>query len=164
MKRQETREIQVEIYDSVSDLPIADQELMERAVSISKQAYAPYSKFYVGAALQLESGQVVTGANQENVAYPSGICAERTAFYYAGTHFPNDRILTVAVTASSNDFKVNYPVSPCGACRQAMFEYEAKQEEPIRVIMMGETGEVRIMKAIADLLPFTFNETALKKD
>ncbi|MBL4703603.1 MAG: cytidine deaminase [Flavobacteriales bacterium] len=164
MKRQETRQIEVEIYSSIADLEASDRALMERAIKISKQAYAPYSRFLVGAALVLESGEVVLGTNQENVAYPSGICAERTAFYYAGTHFPHDRIMAVAVTASSKDFKVDYPVSPCGSCRQAMYEYEAKQNEPIRVIMMGESGEVRIMNAIADLLPFTFNETGLKKD
>jgi cytidine deaminase len=163
MKRQETRKIEIEIYDSIADLKTSDRELMEQAVKISKQAYAPYSKFMVGAAIALENGEIVLGTNQENVAYPSGICAERTAFYYAGTHYPNEKIISVAVTASTSEFKVDYPVSPCGSCRQAMYEYESKQDQPIRVIMMGESGEVRVMHAIADLLPFTFNETGLKK-
>ncbi len=164
MKKREIKTIETEIYDSLEDLNQADRELMEQAVNIAKQAYAPYSGFYVGAAVQLENGEVVLGTNQENVAYPSGTCAERTAFYYAGTHFPNVRITKVAITARSNDFEVDYPVSPCGSCRQSMFEYENKQNAPIRVITMGESGKIRVAMSIADLLPFTFNEEGLKKD
>lgn len=164
MKRQESYTIHTEIYDSIDDLDAGDKLLLEKAIEISDQAYAPYSGFMVGAALELENGEIILGTNQENVAYPSGTCAERTAFYYAGTHYPDVNIKRVAVTARSNDFDVDYPVSPCGSCRQSMFEYESKQESPIRVISMGETGAVRIAMSIGDLLPFTFNEKGLKKD
>jgi len=164
MKKEITYQLKVDTYPGIDELDNEDQSLLRKAIEISKQAYAPYSGFYVGAALELDNGEIITGTNQENVAYPSGICAERTAFYYAGTHFPAQKIKRVAVSAHSKNFRVNYPVSPCGACRQAMHEYESKQETPIRVIMMGESGEIRVMHSIADLLPFTFNEKGLKKD
>ena len=164
MKKKQLLNIEVDIYNDVKHLGEADRALLLRAIDISATAYAPYSNFHVGAALELSNGVIITGSNQENVAFPSGICAERTAFYYAGANYPNEKILKVAVTARSKHFNVNYPVSPCGACRQAMYEYENKQESSIKVIMMGESGEVRVMHAIADLLPFTFNETSLKKE
>lgn len=159
-----SKEIVSEIYSSIDELPEADRKVLEMAIHVAPEAYAVYSNFHVGAAVELEDGEILCGTNQENVAYPSGICAERTAFYYAGSRYPNKKILRVGITAHSKNFKVDYPVSPCGACRQAMSEYENKQGRPIRVIMMGEEGEIRVMESVSDLLPFVFNEPGLKKD
>lgn len=162
--RKVSKTVESEVYDSIDELPEADRKVLKMAIRVAPEAYAVYSGFYVGAAVELENGEIICGTNQENVAYPSGTCAERTAFYYAGSRYPGVRILRVAITALSKDFKVDYPVSPCGACRQAMAEYENKQEEMIRVIMMGEEGEIRVMESVSDLLPFVFNEAGLKKD
>lgn len=162
--RKVVQEITSEIYTSIDKLPEADRRVLDMAIHVAPEAYAVYSNFHVGAALELEDGEIICGTNQENVAYPSGTCAERTAFYYAGSRYPEKKILRVAITAFSKNFKVNYPISPCGACRQAMAEYENKQHQAIRVIMMGEEGEIRVMDSVSDLLPFVFNEASLKKD
>lgn len=163
MKKEDTYQLKFDTYSSSDELDQEDRDLLLKALEVSEQAYAPYSGFEVGAAVLLENGEVITGTNQENVAFPSGICAERTAFYYVGTHYSSHKIKSVAVTAKSKNFEVNYPVSPCGSCRQAMYEYESNQGTPIKVIMMGESGEVRIVHSVADLLPFTFHEKGLKK-
>ena len=163
MKRIEHK-IEALLFESMSELETSDKELLEEAIKISKTAYAPYSRFHVGAALRLDDGQIVLGNNQENVAYPSGTCAERTAFYYAGANYPNKKIKTVAIHAFAKDFKVQSPISPCGSCRQAMVEYENNQENRIKVILMGAEGDIMIIESVADLLPFLFNEVGLKKD
>lgn len=150
-------------FDSVDELELEDRELMEKAHEAAKYAYAPYSEFYVGAALLLENGKVVTGNNQENVAYPSGLCAERVAIFNAGARYSGVPIKKIAVTASSPRFKVDYPVSPCGACRQVMSEYEMKQETAIQVFLMGETGKVQMVESVQSLLPLLFYENGLKK-
>ena len=127
MKNNQVLHINVDVYEDLNFLEDSDRSLLLKAIEISESAYAPYSNFLVGAALELSCGEIITGSNQENVAFPSGICAERTAFYYAGANYPNSKIVKVAVTAHSKQFDVNYPVSPCGACRQVMYEYESKQ-------------------------------------
>ncbi|MGO3706527.1 MAG: cytidine deaminase [Mesonia hippocampi] len=151
------------VYAHVGELEQAEQTLMQKAAEARDKAYAPYSKFHVGAAILLSSGAIVTGSNQENAAYPSGLCAERTAIYYAGANFPNDTIAKIAITVKSETTPVNSPASPCGACRQAIAEYEFKQKQPIEIIFMGETGEVYKVKSLTALLPFTFNSSYLKK-
>jgi cytidine deaminase len=150
-------------YNSDEELGKDEQELLKKAKEASKSAYAPYSNFYVGAALLLENGVVVTGNNQENVAYPSGLCAERVAIYAAGAQYPNVAIKTIAITCNSKKFHVNEPLSPCGACRQAMSEYEMRHKNKIRTILAGETGKILVMDSIADLLPFMFKAEELKK-
>ncbi|MBC7861760.1 MAG: cytidine deaminase, partial [Bacteroidia bacterium] len=125
-------------------------------------AYAPYSKFYVGAALLLENGEVVTGSNQENAAYPSGLCAERVAIYYAGARFPGVTIKTLVISCKATGIKLNQPVSPCGACRQAIAEYETRQKEKIRIIMSGEVGPLLASEGIENLLPLMFKGEFLK--
>lgn len=150
-------------YDSEAELPKGEQELLQKAREASDLAYAPYSNFHVGAALLLENGVIVSGNNQENVAYPSGLCAERVAIYAAGAQYPNVAIKTIAITCKSKAFKVSEPLSPCGACRQAMSEYEMRHNQVIRVILAGETGKIRVMDSIADLLPFMFKAEELKK-
>ncbi len=150
-------------YESAKELDVKEQELLQKAREASEQAYAPYSNFYVGAALLLENGVIVSGNNQENVAYPSGLCAERVAIYAAGAQYPNVAIKTIAITCRSKQFEVNEPLSPCGACRQAMSEYEMRHNQHIRTILAGEKGKVMVMDSIADLLPFMFKAEGLKK-
>jgi cytidine deaminase len=150
-------QINYQNYPSVLDLPQIEQDLILAAQKATFGAYAPYSNFNVGAAMLLANGQIVTGSNQENAAFPSGSCAERSAIFWIGGNFPNIPILTIAVTSrpsNSNTFK---GVSPCGACRQAMLEYETKQKSPIRFLMLDAQDQVVALHAIADLLPFKFD-------
>ena len=154
--------IAIEVYKSVKDLSKEDAELLGAAKQAVKNAYAPYSEFNVGAALRLANGQIHIGNNQENAAYPSGLCAERVAIFHAGAIYPNVRIDTIAVTCKTKKVKINVPLSPCGACRQAISEYENKYNKPIRMIMQGETGEIYITKSMEDLLPMTFSKKYLK--
>lgn len=150
-----------EVYDSVEELPQAIQHLMKKAVVARDKAYAPYSQFKVGAALALNNNEVVTGSNQENASYPSGLCAERTAIYYAGASFPEATIQNIAISAKSMKHKVEAPVPPCGACRQALVEYEVKQNAEIAIYFMGESGQVMKANSIKDLLPLIFDNSAL---
>ncbi|PKD16461.1 cytidine deaminase [Salegentibacter salinarum] len=150
-----------EVYDSVEELPQAIQDLMKTAVEARDKAYAPYSQFKVGAALALNNNEVVTGSNQENASYPSGLCAERTAIYYAGATFPEAQIKDIAISAKSMKHMVEAPVPPCGACRQALVEYEVKQKADIAVYFMGETGKVMKANSIKDLLPLIFENSVL---
>lgn len=135
---------------------------MEAAEEAREKAYAPYSNFRVGAALLLDNGEIITGNNQENVAYPSGLCAERVAIFFAGSQFPNTKILQLAVTARSEKKTLNEPIPPCGACRQSIAEYEIKQNHPIEIFFMGETGEVYKTDSIKVLLPLLFDNNSLK--
>lgn len=149
-------------FDNENELNSSEQDLLQKARNAGGLAYAPYSNFNVGAALLLENGVIVTGNNQENVAYPSGLCAERVAMYYAGAQYPDVAIKTIAITCKSKTFHVGEPLSPCGGCRQAMSEYEMRHKSNIRVILMGETGKIRVVDSIADLLPFMFKAEELK--
>jgi|TARA_R100000789_G_scaffold1433_1_gene4573 cytidine deaminase len=150
-----------EVYDAVEELPETIQDLMKEAVLARDNAYAPYSQFKVGAALVLDNQEVVTGSNQENASYPSGLCAERTAIYYAGARYPESQIENIAISAKSMKHKVDAPVPPCGACRQALVEYEVKQKAEIAVYFMGESGKVMKANSIKDLLPLIFDNSAL---
>lgn len=149
------------VYDSTSELPNDIQDLMEKAVSIRKKAYAPYSKFRVGTALLLDNGKIVLGSNQENAAYPSGLCAERVAIYQAGAIYPEAKIIKMAITAASDTNKTKAPIPPCGACRQSIAEYEIKQETPIEIYFMGEFGEIFKSTSLKNLLPFMFDKKFL---
>jgi len=137
------------------------QDLMASAVEAREKAYSPYSNFKVGAAILLDNDKIVSGSNQENASYPSGLCAERTAVYYAGATYPNARMLKIAITARSLQQKISSPVPPCGACRQALVEYEVKQNEPIELYFMGETGEVMKAGSISEILPLVFDSNCL---
>ena len=147
----------------ISELSENEQQLVENAKSALKTAYAPYSGFFVGSSVLLENGEIINGSNQENVAYPSGLCAERVALFYAGARYPNIKVKTIAVSVLSKNFEVNDVISPCGACRQVMAEYEQKQEEAIKVILHSPTDEVLIANTVEDLLPFMFKSPLLKK-
>lgn len=149
------------IYDNIDELSQDIQDLMNQAIEIRKKAYAPYSQFRVGAALLLDNGKIILGSNQENAAYPSGLCAERTAIFYAGSAYPEAKILKMAITAASDTNQTQAPIPPCGSCRQSIAEYEIKQDTPIEIYFMGEIGEVYKSASLKNLLPFMFDKKFL---
>ncbi len=149
--------------ESEEELSSEEKKLLRLARESAKSAYAPYSNFFVGAALLLENGKIVCGSNQENVAFPSGLCAERVAFFSAGAQYPNVAIKTIVVTARSEKFSINKPVTPCGDCRQVMAEYEDRHKKNIRVILSGEKGKIFILDGIKSLLPLMFSGEGLRK-
>jgi cytidine deaminase len=151
----------ISVFNGISELPSEIQPLMQQAVEIRKKAYAPYSKFRVGAAILLDNGKTIVGSNQENAAYPSGLCAERVAIFQAGAVYPENRIVALAITAASDTNPTISPIPPCGACRQSIAEYEFKQNTPIEIYFMGATGEVYKSNSINNLLPLSFDKTSL---
>lgn len=148
-------------FDNLAELPADVRELMDHAVAMRKKAYAPYSKFRVGAALLLDNGTVVFGSNQENAAYPSGLCAERVAIFQAGAMHPEATIVKMAISAASDTNTTKAPIPPCGACRQSVAEYEFKQDKPIEIYFMGEIGSIYKSDSLKNLLPFTFDKNFL---
>ena len=151
------REIITEIYElsDLSQLSEQDQQLIELSLKARKKAYAPYSGFQVGAALLFDDGTFVTGSNQENAAYPSGLCAERVAIFYANSQFPDKTIQKIAVSAGRGDKLTDIVISPCGACRQVLLESEIRQKSPIELLLVGNEKVVK-MHQCADLLPLAF--------
>ena len=149
------------VFDVIEDLPIDVQDLMAKAIKVRKNAYAPYSKFRVGVAILLDNGEVVLGSNQENAAYPSGLCAERVAIFYAGANYPQAKILKMAITAASDSNQTTAPIPPCGSCRQSIAEYEIRQETPIEIYFMGEVGVIYKSESLKNLLPFMFDKKFL---
>ena len=152
---------QFKVFDSVQDLPNDIQDLMAQAIEVRKNAYAPYSKFRVGVAIVLDNGKIVVGSNQENAAYPSGLCAERVAIFYAGAVYPEAKILKMAITAASDTNQTTAPIPPCGSCRQSIAEYEIRQETPIEIYFMGEIGAIYKSESLKNLLPFMFDKKFL---
>lgn len=151
----------LEVFDSEAELPAEIQDLMSKAIEAREKSYSPYSKFRVGAALLLENGEIITGSNQENASYPAGLCAERTAIFYAGARYPGVKIEKLVITARSENHKVEIPTPPCGSCRQAIAEYEVRQKEAIEIYFMGEKGKVVKANSISDLLPLIFDNSYL---
>jgi len=149
------------VFDSIEDLKVVDKELMQQAITARKKAYAPYSKFTVGVAILLDNGEVVLGSNQENAAYPSGLCAERVAIFYAGSNYPEAKILKLHITASPENKELDKPIPPCGSCRQSIAEYEIKQETPIEIFFMGSKGKIFKSDSLKNLLPFMFDKNYL---
>lgn len=158
-----TSEISYDIYDAANDLPEEDLKLLNEAIAASATAYAPYSNFHVGAAVLMENGAVVKGSNQENAAYPSGLCAERVAVFAAGAHYPGLKIKAIAITAQFNDDAALLSVSPCGDCRQVMAEYEHRFNGNIKLIMTAGQDKVAVIHTVKTLLPLMFNAEHLKK-
>ena len=148
-------------FDTVEELPNDVQDLMTQAIEARKNAYAPYSKFRVGVAIALDNGEVIVGSNQENAAYPSGLCAERVAIFYAGAKYPNAKIVKMAITAASDTNQTTAPIPPCGSCRQSIAEYEIRQEQPIEIYFMGEIGAIYKSESLKNLLPFMFDKKFL---
>ncbi len=155
--------IEIEDYQSFDELATQDRLLLDKAQTACKSAYAPYSQFKVGAAVLLKNGEVVTGNNQENAAYPSGLCAERVAMYYASANFPNVPMLAIAIAVESENVEFTKPLAPCGSCRQVMAEYEHLYKLQMRIILSEPGGRVQIINGISDLLPLTFNAADLVK-
>jgi cytidine deaminase len=149
------------VFQSVEELPQEIQSLMQQAIAVRKNAYAPYSKFKVGTALFLDNGKVVLGSNQENAAYPSGLCAERVAIFQSGAIYPDAKIIKMAISAASDTNQTTTPIPPCGSCRQSIYEYEFKQNTPIAIYFMGESGEIYKSDSIKNLLPLSFDKNFL---
>ncbi len=148
-------------YDSIEELPADVKSLMLQAIEVRKNAYAPYSKFRVGAALLLDNGKIALGSNQESAAYPSGLCAERVAIFHSNAIYPDAKIIKMAISATSDTNPTLSPTPPCGGCRQAISEYEFKQNTPIEIYFMGESGEVYKSDSLKNLLPLTFDKNFL---
>ena len=153
----ETRRIEIKYteYKSKSEMPAGEAALLDRAEEMTASSYAPYSDFHVGAAVQMSNGEVFGGSNQENAAFPSGLCAERTAIYYASAQCPDEDVVAVAIAAEYRGKPTEEVPSPCGACRQAMSQYETKSGKPIKVIL-GSEGRILVFSSVADLLPLAF--------
>ncbi|MFM7643805.1 MAG: cytidine deaminase [Flavobacteriales bacterium] len=145
-------------FASQDALSLADQTLVSHALMAMQQAYAPYSKFKVGASVLLQSGQIVQGNNQENIAYPSGLCAERVALFYAGAQFPLDPVLKICVVAEGDLMPQGALLSPCGSCRQVMLESEARQAQSIEVLLVQRSGQIIVLDSVQNLLPFGFSK------
>ncbi len=150
-------------YEIRKELESEDDKLLQKAVDAVKNAYAPYSTFSVGAAVLLENGEIITGNNQENAAYPSGLCAERVALFYASSQYPDVAVKAIAITAKAKNFTIKEPVAPCGSCRQVMAETENRFGKKLKVIMMGEEGVIQVVDGMESLLPSAFHAEELKK-
>lgn len=154
-------EIDIKIYE-YDELNAADRELMDAACEATHRSYAPYSHFSVGAAARLANGIVVSGSNQENAAYPSGLCAERTTLFYANSQHPEQAVETLAIAARNERGEfLAQPIPPCGACRQVMIETEKRYQQPMRILLYGTEGIYELQK-VGDLLPLSFDATAMK--
>ena len=151
-----------EEYASAQELSAADALLLLKAREATRDAYAPYSRFKVGAAARLVNNEVITGTNQENASYPVGICAERTLLSVAGSLFPNVAIDTLAVSYHSERGTSDRPISPCGICRQSLQEFEQRTGRAMRIILSGQIGKVIVLEGSAILLPFAFTNDELK--
>jgi cytidine deaminase len=163
MIRQISAEMVYSEYDSDDELDDKQRQLLVEARKALSGSYAPYSNYHVGAALELENGQIVSGSNQENASYPSGLCAERVAFFTAGAQYPDQKIMRVAITAKTEKFPISQPIAPCGSCRQVMLETELKFDQNIEVILQGMEGVIWVVPSIKVLLPLHFSEDKLKK-
>tara|TARA_Y100000589_G_scaffold90285_1_gene84905 strand:+ start:2696 stop:3184 length:489 start_codon:yes stop_codon:yes gene_type:complete len=146
-----------------NDLTAIEKELIQRSKDALKDAYAPYSGFLVGSSVLLSDGKIISANNQENVAFPSGLCAERVVLFNAGANYPNLEIDIIAVSAKSNLYEITDIISPCGACRQVMAEYQEKQNKKIKILLHLNNDEVLIFSSVDDLLPLLFTNPNLKK-
>ena len=146
-----------------NDLTAIEKELIQRSKDALKDAYAPYSGFLVGSSVLLSDGKIISANNQENVAFPSGLCAERVVLFNAGANYPNLEIDIIAVSAKSNLYEITDIISPCGACRQVMAEYQEKQNKKIKILLHLNNDDVLIFSSVDDLLPLLFTNPNLKK-
>jgi len=148
-------------YEHIEELEAQDRQLCEQAVAALETSYSPYSAFKVGTAIRLDNEQIILGSNQENVAYPSGLCAERVALFSIGVSHPDAVIKSMAITAKTDRFEITKPITSCGGCLQVMAEVEQKQGSPIEVLFYCLGGEILKVKGIQSLLPFVFVEERL---
>lgn len=152
------KDIKLEIniqYCQFDELSEEDQELVSMAREATQNSYAKYSRFYVGAALRLQDGRIVRGANQENAAFPSGLCAERTAIFAAQANYPEQPIIALAIAARNDHGFTQEPVTPCGSCRQVMLEIEDRYQSPVKILLYGTRG-IYVLKSTRDLMPLCF--------
>jgi cytidine deaminase len=154
--------IQIREYDSTEQLTRKEQDLVLSAINAADSAYSPYSGFRVGAAVLLVNDETLTGSNQENAAYPDGLCAERVALFYANSSYPDVPVTCIAIAAKNLSGITEEPVTPCGSCRQALIEAEFRFNKPIRIIMTGK-NKILSVDSVRDLLPLSFNPSFLKK-
>lgn len=147
-----------DFFHQVNELSAEDQSLVAKARDVAKHAHAPYSEFFVGAALLLDSGEIVLGSNQENIAFPSGLCAERVALFYAGANFPNQKIKKLIVVANGDLIAKDAVLSPCGSCRQVMLESQNRQEDNFSIYLVGQDDSVHVFNSIFDLMPLAFGK------
>lgn len=148
--------INYEEFSSPALMSQEDQELVAAAIDAQTGSYSPYSHFQVGAALKLDNGLTIKGANQENAAYPSGLCAERTAMFWAGANYPEVPFKSLAIAGADHGVLCESPASPCGACRQVMAEYQKKYGKPFSIILVG-SKRIRKFHCVDDVLPFIFD-------
>ena len=158
--KNKTIETNVTIY-SFEELDNVKQHLINKAKEQVFKAYAPYSEFHVGAAIELENGEIFAGNNQENSAYPSGLCAERVAMFYANAQYPDVPVRTIAIAAYTNGKFLEQPVTPCGSCRQVLLETEMRFEKDINILLYG-TNEIFLIENVRQLLPLCFEKSSLK--
>ena len=142
-------------YDQLDELSEEQVLLVNSAIKAARDAYAPYSEYHVGAALRLANGEIIIGSNQENAAYPSGLCAERVAVYYAGARHPNVAVQSIAIVAIRDGVIQEAPVAPCGACRQVLYEKESEGDSPMELILYG-SKKTQVINKVTDLLPLPF--------
>ena len=154
--------IPVQIFPDFESLEPEDALLLEAARKATLNAYAPYSKFRVGAAVRLVKGQIISGSNQENASYPAGLCAERVALSAASAGYPGVAVISLALTYINESGDGNHPISPCGICRQTLSEYEQRFDQAIRLVLGGSSGEIYVINRATDLLPFAFSSQELK--
>ena len=161
----EKKEVKIEYQQaqSVHELAPDEQKLFKLAIEAMGNAYAPYSRFEVGCALLLANGEIIKGNNQENMAYPSGLCAERVALFTASANYPGVPIKILAVVAKPLAADENMTISPCGGCRQVMVEYERIQNEPIKIITGSPSGSIFITEKAHTLMPLAFYDSGLTK-
>jgi len=160
---QKKLEVRYTEYAQHESLPQDIQEMVDKAKQATATAYAPYSLYKVGAAVKMANGTIIQGSNQENVAYPSGLCAERVALYAASSQFPHEDVVSIAVTVDHQFSTEDEIFSPCGACRQVMAETELKSAKKIQIIVHSPDGITRVFKGIGQLLPFSFHNAGLNK-
>lgn len=159
------KEVKIEVnvkslsYDELSE---QDKSLIEAAKEATNRSYVPYSHFHVGAAALLADGTVLTGSNQENAAYPSGLCAERTLLFYANSEHPDQSVHTLAVAARTENGFLDSPIPPCGACRQVLLEVEQRFKHPMRILLYSR-NEIYLLEGVKDLLPLSFGGEFLSK-
>lgn len=153
-------EINIRSY-SYDELDEKDRQLIDAAKEATLRSYAPYSRFAVGAAVLLENGKIITGTNQENAAYPSGTCAERTTLFYANSEYPDQAVVTLAIAAKSPDGFLERPIPPCGSCRQVLLETEQRYKHPIRILLYSK-NEIYLLQGTKNLLPLSFGSEFLK--
>ncbi len=148
------------VFCKLEELPKEDQRLVEKAIIATKNSYSPYSRFRVGACLRLANGKELIGANQENAAYPVGLCAERTAIFAAQVNHPDQPIEAIAITAANEQGLVKNPISPCGSCRQVILEIEDRYKKPVKIFLYGTEG-VYIINSVKDIMPLYFVDEAM---